>query len=192
MMTKYRGEKECESCIYSLNSFPYCLHKPPCNTLCIAGNFYVSADIKGAEQTNKTRVKCAYCGYEKEVDMELVGKVVCNECHSPMIVVNPAREGGVMEYTPKFTGLPIIKGRCRIKWIYWHSLNSKSKVQRVKEGEYYGKIKHTYKHWEKDGARQMACVHFDGNKHASFVPYNDLIFPEKGRGSDDKEEVSAL
>ena len=47
-MTK---EKKCESCIYSLNSFPYCLHKPPCNGLCIAGDFYVSADIKWAEET---------------------------------------------------------------------------------------------------------------------------------------------
>lgn len=66
----------------------------------------------------------------------------------------------------------------RIKWEYTHHLNSKSQIQIVKEGEYFGKIKHTYRHWNKTGAKQMACVKFDGNKRVSFVPYEELKFVE--------------
>jgi hypothetical protein len=64
----------------------------------------------------------------------------------------------------------------RVNWQYEHSLNSHSRVMRVKTGVYYGKIKHTVKHWRKNDAEQMACVKFDGNKQCSYVPYNELEF----------------
>lgn len=60
----------------------------------------------------------------------------------------------------------------RVKWRYLHHLNSKSKTWITKHGEYIGKIRHTVKH----RGPQMACVHFDGNKHASIVPLVDLVF----------------
>ena len=64
----------------------------------------------------------------------------------------------------------------KIEWQYTHHLNSRSSVEKIKTGIYFGKIKHTYKHWEKIGAEQMAIVHFDGNKRSSKVPYNELKF----------------
>jgi len=62
----------------------------------------------------------------------------------------------------------------RVKWSYRHSLNSTSSTRITKTGTYYGKVKHTYKHWLKPGARQMAVVQFDGNKWSSHVPFNEL------------------
>ena len=64
----------------------------------------------------------------------------------------------------------------RIKWTYTHHLNSTSSIRRVKIGEYFGKIKHTYKHWDKPGAVQMAFVKFDDNEGYSKVPYDELEF----------------
>ena len=72
----------------------------------------------------------------------------------------------------------------RVRWTYLHWLNSISSLHRTKTGTYYGKIKHTYKHWKKAGAVQMACVQFDGNKHASIVPLVELEFIESKPGAD--------
>lgn len=66
--------------------------------------------------------------------------------------------------------------RMRIEWTYSHALNSISRTWITKQGEYYGKVCHTVKHWRKRGSAQMACVQFDGNKTVSFVPYDDLVF----------------
>lgn len=49
---------------------------------------------------------------------------------------------------------------------------------RRKKGIYFGKVKHTYRHWEKPNAVQMALVRFDGNEWSSRVPYNELRFEE--------------
>ena len=62
-----------------------------------------------------------------------------------------------------------------IGWTYEHSLNSMSKVQRTKTGVFIRKINHLYKYRE-NGAKQMACVKFDGNKGRSIVPYKELVF----------------
>ena len=64
----------------------------------------------------------------------------------------------------------------KIKWEYNHHLNNRSVVRLVKEGEYFGRVKHTYRHWEKFDARQMAVVKFEGNKRISFVPFEELQF----------------
>ena len=64
----------------------------------------------------------------------------------------------------------------RIKWQYTHWFNSRSSVQRVKEGDYFAKVKHTVKHWKKRGAVQLAWVRFDGNKRCSRVPVAELKF----------------
>ncbi len=64
----------------------------------------------------------------------------------------------------------------RIRWTYTHHLNSRSRVRRTKKGFYFGKIKHTYKHWEKNDAEQMASVKFDDNEGYSIVPFNELVF----------------
>ena len=66
----------------------------------------------------------------------------------------------------------------RIKWQYTHHLNKRSTIEIVKAGVYLGEIKHTYKHWQKRGAKQMACVQFDGNKGVSFVPFDELDLSE--------------
>ena len=63
-----------------------------------------------------------------------------------------------------------------IRWQYTHHLNNRSSTQRTKEGEYFGKVKHTYKYWQDNTAKQMACVQFDGNKKCSFVPFEELYF----------------
>lgn len=67
----------------------------------------------------------------------------------------------------------------RIEWTYSHALNSVSRTPITKRGEYVGKIRHTYKHWQKFGAVQMATVRFDGNKRASIVPFDELRFISK-------------
>lgn len=63
-----------------------------------------------------------------------------------------------------------------VKWEYNHFLNSTQSTRRVKTGIYFGKVKHTVKHWSKRGAEQMACVKFSGNKSCSIVPYAELKF----------------
>jgi len=63
-----------------------------------------------------------------------------------------------------------------VKWEYDHYLNGSTKTKISKSGIYFGKIKHTSKHWSKRGARQMACVKFIGNKNWSSVPYDELKF----------------
>ena len=64
----------------------------------------------------------------------------------------------------------------RIKWQYTHFFNSKSSVQRVKEGEILGMVNHHYRHWNKNNAVQMARVKFDGNKGITCVPHKELKF----------------
>ena len=64
----------------------------------------------------------------------------------------------------------------RIQWSYRHYTNSRSSFIMTREGEYFGKIKHTYKHWYKRGSKQMALVKFDLNKGASKVPFDELTF----------------
>lgn len=64
----------------------------------------------------------------------------------------------------------------RVAWVYRHQLNRKSSIVREKVGDYFGKVKHTYKHWQKGSGVQMAVVHFDGNKRVSKVPYSELRF----------------
>lgn len=60
----------------------------------------------------------------------------------------------------------------KVEWIHAHCLRSGRYTQITKRGEYYGKIKHTYKH----RGPQMALVHFEGNKRPSKVPYYELVF----------------
>ncbi|MES0445044.1 MAG: hypothetical protein ABUJ92_00725 [Desulfobacterales bacterium] len=64
-----------------------------------------------------------------------------------------------------------IKSGDRVSWMYRHHLNSRSSTAKTKHGDYYGKIKHTYRY---DGP-QLAVVKFDGNKRASRVPFEELI-----------------
>ena len=66
----------------------------------------------------------------------------------------------------------------RVSWSYWHHLNSVSAIRYVKRGVFHGQVRHTKRYWRKDGARQLAVVHFDGNKHSSRVPFCDLVFEE--------------
>lgn len=70
-----------------------------------------------------------------------------------------------------------LKSGDRVKWQYTHYLNSTATVERVKTGEYYGKIKHTARY---KGTKQLCCVMFDGNKSASIVPLEDLIKIKEG------------
>lgn len=62
----------------------------------------------------------------------------------------------------------------RISWKYTHSLNSVSKVQLTKKGEYIGKVKHQARYWNKRDAVQMCYVHFDGNIKMSKVSIYDI------------------
>lgn len=71
--------------------------------------------------------------------------------------------------------MPIGKTKI-VKWTYTHWLNSKSSTNITKTGEYFGKVKHTTRHWDKCGAQQMAYVQFKGNKRVSFVPLDELKF----------------
>lgn len=63
----------------------------------------------------------------------------------------------------------------RIKWSYLHSLNNRSKITRVKHGEYIGLIRHTSKY---KGRHQLAMVQFDGNETVSRVPHCELEYEE--------------
>jgi len=66
-----------------------------------------------------------------------------------------------------------------VVWQYWHTLNAWSHVRRSKRGSFVCRARHTRKHWQKDGARQMAWVHFEGNKRQSLVPLHELRLAEK-------------
>jgi len=69
-----------------------------------------------------------------------------------------------------------MKSGDRIKWEYIHHLNNRSKVVKVKCGEYIGMIRHTSKY---KGRHQLAMVQFDGNKRVSRVPHCELEYGEK-------------
>jgi hypothetical protein len=57
-----------------------------------------------------------------------------------------------------------------IFYTYEHALNSTSRTTVKKKGIYFGKIKHTYKHWNKRDAEQMCIIKVEGNKGYSTVP----------------------
>ena len=59
-----------------------------------------------------------------------------------------------------------------VSWTYTHSLNRRSKVRRTKYGIYYGKVHHTMRYF----GPQLAVVQFKGNKWASSVPFDELMF----------------
>ena len=66
----------------------------------------------------------------------------------------------------------------RIRWQYIHHLNGKSRVNIIKFGVYYGKVKHTVR-WN---GKSLAIVQFDGNKHVSRVPIEELrLYPSGHR-----------
>lgn len=60
----------------------------------------------------------------------------------------------------------------KVEWTYQHCLRPGRHTPITKRGEYYGKVKHTYKH----RGKQMAVVKFEGNKRSSRVPYDELVF----------------
>ncbi len=60
-----------------------------------------------------------------------------------------------------------------VKWVYWHSLNSKTGLYRRKTGVFIGLINHTMRYILRGGL-QRARVQFEGNKHVSRVPYFEL------------------
>lgn len=60
----------------------------------------------------------------------------------------------------------------RVSWQYTHHLNSKSSLERAKEGEFLGKVKHRKNHL----GLQRAWVKFDGNKTISRIPFRELVF----------------
>lgn len=62
----------------------------------------------------------------------------------------------------------------RVEWIYEHSLNAISKTLIKKRGIYHSRARHTSKHWNKPGAKQMAYVLFEGNKRESLVALHEL------------------
>lgn len=63
----------------------------------------------------------------------------------------------------------------RISWTYSHSLG-RSRVRLTKIGTFYGRVKHTVRHWRNPEAVQMAVVHFDHQRRSSRVPYDELTF----------------
>ena len=62
----------------------------------------------------------------------------------------------------------------RIGWIYFHYFNSTTGTPRKKFGIFQGCIRHTIKHWRKNGSEQMAYVLFDNNKYHSKVRLSTL------------------
>lgn len=69
----------------------------------------------------------------------------------------------------------------RGKWVRYrcrHWTNSTTSFVVEKEGEYSGMVKHTVNF---KGRKQMAVVHFDGNRRASHVPLMELeiVSPKK-------------
>ncbi len=65
-----------------------------------------------------------------------------------------------------------------VRWIYLHSLNSKSKLWRTKTGVFY-RLVHHQSSYIRSGKPQLAVVHFKGNKRSSRVPERDLKFVDK-------------
>lgn len=65
----------------------------------------------------------------------------------------------------------------RIYWNYTHS-TGRARFTRTKRGIYVSKARHTIKHWRKPNAKQMAWVHFIGNKNYSKVPLEELEVDE--------------
>lgn len=63
----------------------------------------------------------------------------------------------------------------RIKWSREYDTGFEYETV-TKLGDYYGKIKHTCKHWRKRESVQMAIVKFDSNKGYSRVPFDELVF----------------
>lgn len=57
-----------------------------------------------------------------------------------------------------------------VKWSYKHHLNSTSVVTITKRGVYYRAVE------SRQGMKKLAVVHFDGNKHDSRVPFDELVF----------------
>ncbi len=57
-----------------------------------------------------------------------------------------------------------------ISWEYTHHLNSKSRTQRMKHGEFIRNVKHIAIY----NGNQMAVVQFHGNKRTSKVPLSEL------------------
>lgn len=64
-----------------------------------------------------------------------------------------------------------MKAGDKIAWTYTHHLNSRSRTQRTKYGEYYGEVRHTVRY---DGP-QLAVVKFRGNKRVSKIPVDELM-----------------
>ena len=58
-----------------------------------------------------------------------------------------------------------------ISWEYTHHFNSRSRAQRVKHGEYIGKVKHTKRY----NGSQLAIVQFYGNKRVSKIPFFEIV-----------------
>ena len=52
---------------------------------------------------------------------------------------------------------------------YYQRTFGRAIVNRHKDGMFLGFCKHTKRHWDKPGARQMVFVYFKGNKRASRV-----------------------
>lgn len=66
------------------------------------------------------------------------------------------------------------KGKRRIVMDSWRNVRGRKINHRLKRGVYIGLVRHTFRHWSKKGAEQMAWVLFDGNSGKSAVPYGDL------------------
>ena len=64
----------------------------------------------------------------------------------------------------------------KIIWKFTHGYGLLGNATRTKRGIYFGKVKHTKRHWTKYRAVQMALVQFDGNKKVSRVPFHELEF----------------
>jgi hypothetical protein len=70
-----------------------------------------------------------------------------------------------------------IKSGTRIRWQYIHHLNGKSRVNRIKFGVYLRKVYHS----ERWNGKPLAIVQFNGNKHVSKVPIEELKQYPSGR-----------
>lgn len=63
----------------------------------------------------------------------------------------------------------------KVSWTYSHALNTKSRTDRTLVGKFTGLSHHTRRHWAKPYAKQLAFVHFEGNKNNSRVPVDELV-----------------
>lgn len=62
----------------------------------------------------------------------------------------------------------------KVEWTYSHALGGGSRTMRTLVGTFTGLSHHTRRHWQKYMAKQMAFVHFEGNKNNSRVPVSEL------------------